>query len=226
MENTAREIVFESKQTKVNYRHLAQSEQAFIQQLAVYYVAWGYRFYVVGKIPDHKDPLKTDSRIIEKYDIAKSKFQRARQKAQGIASIQYLRFDRFFVIIATKGKHEFIAQEQNQIKDIRHTPLLFDNHSISSKLGKDGNFHASVSLEQNYYRDLKAYFLGISSSSHRSSSQIIKEINALPLCKFSPVRNKLFSLLRAINKNRKTQGLSQIKHEDLQLKRLSIKTFV
>jgi hypothetical protein len=36
---------------------------------------------------------------------------RARAKAQGRASMQYIRHDRFFVLIATKGNHEFFLEE-------------------------------------------------------------------------------------------------------------------
>ena len=49
------------------YRHVAASENAFVQQLAVAYINHGYWYYVTGSIPEHKDVQKVDEKLIEKY---------------------------------------------------------------------------------------------------------------------------------------------------------------
>ena len=38
------------------YRCVAQSVEAFVQQLAVAYISRGYWFYVTGRVPDRKNP--------------------------------------------------------------------------------------------------------------------------------------------------------------------------
>jgi len=65
------------------YRHIAASENAFVQQLAVAYINHGYWYYVTGNIPEHKDVEKVDRKLLEKYNIAISKWARARRKQQG-----------------------------------------------------------------------------------------------------------------------------------------------
>src|ERR1039457_4302668 len=112
------------------YQFVATSVAGFVQQLAVNYVARGYYFYVTGTIPEGKDPAKTDRKIIEQYGIDISKWARVRRRKEGKANIHYLRYERFYVIIATHGEHPFFAAERNQICDIRRQPLRFKNYAI------------------------------------------------------------------------------------------------
>src|SRR3954453_18591216 len=112
----------------MEYRCVATSLEGFIQQLAVAYIAHGYYFYVSGFIPEGKDPEAIDRKLLDKYGVRLSKFARYRRKALGQASIQYLRFERFFVLIATHGKHQFFWEEKDggeagRMKDIRRTPI-------------------------------------------------------------------------------------------------------
>ena len=86
----------------MTYRCVAASVAGFVQQLAVCYIARGYYFYVTGRIPEDKDPALTDEKIMSQYGIGVSKWVRARRKKEGCASVQYLRYGRFFVIIASR----------------------------------------------------------------------------------------------------------------------------
>lgn len=79
----------------MTYRCVAASVAGFIQQLAVAYVAHGYWFYVSGVVPDHKDPVDLDRKIIAQYGLNISKWTRARRKQAGLANVQYLRYGRF-----------------------------------------------------------------------------------------------------------------------------------
>ncbi len=47
---------------------------------------------------------------------------RSRQKRQGLALVQCLRFDRFFVLLATHGDHPFFAAEDDQVRDVSRPP--------------------------------------------------------------------------------------------------------
>ena len=104
------------------YRCVATSIEGFVQQLAVGYVAHGYWFYVSGWIPEDKDPRKTDAKLIERYGVAVSKWTRCRNKKAGLASVQYLRHGRSFVLLATHGQHPFFVQEPG-FRDIREKPV-------------------------------------------------------------------------------------------------------
>ena len=67
----------------MEYRWVAASSAGFVQQFAVCYVARGYWFYVTGRIPERKDPAKTDAKIISQCGLDVSKWTRARQKKAG-----------------------------------------------------------------------------------------------------------------------------------------------
>jgi hypothetical protein len=62
----------------MSYRCVATSVAGFIQQLAVGYIANGYYFYVAGVLPSHKSAERVDAKILAAYNIAISKWTRAR----------------------------------------------------------------------------------------------------------------------------------------------------
>jgi hypothetical protein len=143
----------------MNYRCEATSLAGFVQQLAVAYLANGYWFYVTGEIPAHKDPAKTDRKIIEQYGIGISKWARARRKKAGCANVQYLRLGHFYVILATRGKHSFFEREQRRLKDVRETPIKVGGYSISYRRARGGrSWHPSVRIQRDRYIELRAYF--------------------------------------------------------------------
>ena len=104
---------------------------AFVRQLAVSYVARGYWFYVTGTIPAHKDPRKTDAKIIRQYGIDMSKWTRWRRKKAGLANVRYLRHGHYFVIMATCGVHCFFESERESVQDIRRVPLSYAGYAVS-----------------------------------------------------------------------------------------------
>ena len=81
----------------------AASVDGLVQQVAVSYLRHGYWWFVTGTIPERKDPLEVDHNILTKYDIRKDWRFIADRKKRGIANLQYIRFGRFYVIMATKG---------------------------------------------------------------------------------------------------------------------------
>ena len=98
----------------MEYRCVATSVEGFVQQLAVAYITHGYWFYVAGRIPEGKDPTAVDVKLIDRYGIAISKWARARRKKQSLANMQYLRHERFFILLATKGRHDFFEREVDE----------------------------------------------------------------------------------------------------------------
>jgi hypothetical protein len=117
----------------MSYRCVATSVAGFIQQLAGGYINNGYYFYVAGVLPHNKPAEKADSKMIAAYDIAGAKWTRARRKRTGQANVQYLRCGRFYVIVATHGVHPFFSAEAKRLRDVRKTPILFQNYSIGCR---------------------------------------------------------------------------------------------
>jgi len=200
------------------YRCRAVSLAGFIQQLAVAYVAHGYWFYARGWIPIDKDPEAIDRKLIDRYGIDVSKWERARRKRAGLANLHYLRFGRTFVLIATHGQHWFFEAEAKAIRDIRRVPFKLGGYSVSFRNG-----HASVRIDQETYNRLKAYFLFL--APQRSAEHMAAEFRLLHLEPYAPVRRQLLNLFRAVNRVRRVAGLDAIPVACLGLRRKPVQPF-
>ena len=181
------------------YRCEATSINGFVRQLAVGYVAKGYWFYVRGYIKANKNPLEVDRRIVDDYGLNISKDQRYRRRA----NIQYLRYDRDFVIIATPGDccDRFFIQEgrTGAIRNINRTPVKFHGYAISYRSG-----HAHVEIEQTRYLELKSKFLYM--AVHRQAEAIEAEFRRIPLEPYGPVKLQLLNIWYQVNQARKKAG--------------------
>jgi hypothetical protein len=208
----------------MEYRYAATSVEGFVQQLAVAYVQHGYWFYVTGTIPTGKDPAAVDRKLADQYGLAISKWARARRKREGLANVHYLRCDRFFVLIATKGLHEFRQREARAIKDIRRVPITFAGYSIGCRRGMDRRWHASVRMHQNTYREHKAYLLEM--ASHRSARSMASALQrGLSFEPYAPIRRQSLNILRAVNRARATACLEPIPHSCLRFRRRIVQPF-
>lgn len=199
------------------YRCEATTIEGFIQQLAVGYVARGYVFYVTGWVPERKEPRAVDSQLVAKYGIDVSKWARARRKRAGYANLQYLRFERFFVLMATYGKHPFFELEARLIRDCRETPIKFGGYAVGST-GRN----ARVRIEREQYNLLKGYFSDL--ALRRSVSTLERMIQALPFEPYAAVYRQKWGLVRAVNEVRKAVGYEPIAPE-LRKKRRLVKPF-
>jgi hypothetical protein len=200
------------------YHCVAGSVEGFIQQLAVSYISHGYLFYVSGVVPDGKDPRRVDDKLIERYGIDISKWTRARRKTAGLASVQYLRCRRRFVLLATHGDHPFFLHEATTVRDLRRVPLKVFGYALSSKRG-----HAHVRIEREEFKRLKAYFS--QGALHRSASTIVAELQALPFEPYAPVRRQLLQLVRAINRVRRQRGFELLPYSVLRFRRRIVRPF-
>lgn len=199
------------------YRCEAASLEGFIQQLAASYLRHGYFFYVTGTIREGKDAREIDHRIIERYGLAISKFTRARRKKSGTASVQYLRHERFFILLATHGKHRFFDEEV-EIKDARETPIRYEGYSVSVRAGR-----SSVRIDRGTYLNLKAYFEDIAAK--RSVETLSKQLRGLPFSPYAPVRSQFFAILRSVNRARQVAGFEPVPRAAIRVRRAPVKTF-
>lgn len=207
----------------MEYRYLTTSVAGFVQQLAVAYITHGYWFYVMGEIPEGKDPLAVDRKLIDKYDVAISKWARSRRKKLGLANVQYLRHERTFILIATRGEHRFFEEEAGTIRDVRRQAIQFRGYSIGYKLGVDRKWHASVRIAPATYRRIKERLLAF--AVHASEEELAGEFRRLPFEPYAPVRRQLLNILRAVNGARRRAGFEPVAHSALRLRRRLVAPF-
>ena len=200
------------------YRCEATTLEGFVQQLAVGYISRGYWFYSAGFIPERKNPSVVDEKLIARYDIAMSKWARARRKQAGAASIQYLRFHRFFVLLATHGKHRFFEQEASNIRDVRRAPILVGGYSVSLRGGRP-----HVRIDREHYLRLKAYFA--EAALRRSPERLRAELAALPFEPYAPIRSQYCAIFRLMNRERQQAGLPLVSTSLPRLKRRIYRPF-
>ncbi|WP_145248751.1 hypothetical protein [Aeoliella mucimassa] len=216
------------------YKCEATTLEGFIQQLAVGYVARRYFFYVSGRVPKRLTPQEHDARLLDKYGVAISKWSRYRRtKRTGpggrpLANVQYIRYRDFWVLLSTAGYHRFFQEHVQlapgglatirQYQDVRQTPVVFGGYTI----GHNGK--ASVRLSRRAYRELKEQFLQVACL-HRTTDRLEQEFRRSPFESYGGVTRQMFALLKAVNKARKTAGLSPVPRSCVRVKRKAVKPF-
>jgi hypothetical protein len=205
------------------YRAVTSTVEGFVQQVAVNLLPHGYRFYVTGQIPAHKDPATVDAKLIERYGLDVSKWARARRKKNGQARVQYLRHGRFFLLIATEGEHAFFTSE-TATRDVRRAPLQCFGYSIGCYQRPGGSWHPSVRIAAKVFEKLKAEFQ--EAALRRSADELGTGIHSLPFAPFAPVRAQCFTLLRLVNQRRKRAGLPLVGADCVRRRRRPVAVFV
>jgi hypothetical protein len=214
----------------MQYRCVASSPEGLVQQVAVCYLRHGYWYYVAGWIRPGKDPEEVDRKLIEKYQIAISERTRAHRKRRGLANMQYIRYQRFFLLLATDGHHQFKQEERDEIRDCRRVPIKFEGYSISYRRsgltpagGSSPKWHSCVRIDPWTYRELKSFFLN--RACHRVADNLAADFARVPYTRFAPVRRQLLTILRAVNDARDRQGYKRLSHKVLQLRRQIVRPF-
>ena len=220
----------------MEYRHEATSIEGFVQMLASNYLPHGYWFYVTGRVPDGKKAELIDEKILTKYGIELSRQQRSRRKLQGFANLHYLRYQEFFVILASHGKHPFFEAEATSVRDIRKIPLQFKGYSLSVKRGgflkreegeeeatADKRHRVRVIISREAFRNLTAYLLDI--ATHRSAETLRWEFWNQPYEPYAPIRKQLLKLLRAVNNKRQSMGYEKLPTDCIRYRRNIVKPF-
>lgn len=220
----------------MEYRYKAKSVEGFVQMLASNYLPHGYWFYVTGKLPPEKSATALDAKILSKYEVSLSRQQRARRKLKGMANLHYLRFENFFVLLATHGTHSFFEAEAKSIRDIRKTPLKFRGYSLRVRKGGflkkeqgeeqarvDPRFRVRVMIAKPEYANLTAYLLDL--AAHRSIEALEKVLWNLPFEPYAPIRKQLLRVLRSVNKKRAAMGYEKLSPECIRYRRAIVKPF-
>jgi hypothetical protein len=213
------------------YRCEATSLKGFVQQIACVYLRHGYHWFVQGRIKEGKDPYEVDAKLIAKYRIDISESTRWRRKKLGKANMQYLRYGHDFVLMATKGRHQFYDLEANSIRWAGKYSMKFHGYSISYRPGgrtrsgeKDPRWHSHVQIEWRRYKEFKAMFEGL--ACRRSAKQLAQMFYEFPFEPYAPIRRQMFSILKVVNSARRSNRFGVVPCEVLPLKKYSVKVFV
>lgn len=196
----------------------ATSVEGFIQQLAVCYVRTGHWFYVSGRVPDGKDPRAVDEKLIARYGIDCSRWERCRRKRGGRASVHYLRLGRSFVLLATHGHHRFFDEEGAGVRDARRCPIRVAGYAVSYRGG-----HPHVRIEEREYLRMKAAFVEL--ATRRPVERLEAALASLPFEPYAPVRRQLLAIVRAVNRRRGAAGLEPVSPRCLRFLRRIVKPF-
>lgn len=220
----------------MEYKYEVTSLVGFLQRVATHLLPKGYFFFVQGTLPDGKSPAALDAKLLSKYDVEKTEGARRWRKSQGLGNVQYVRFQRSWILLVTHGDHAIREGEGDNLKDVRRVPLRVGDYAVYVKRGNylrrhagdeqatpDGKWRVRVLIAREPYRELCAYFLSI--ACHRQADGLAKELFALPYEPYAPVRKQLLKLLRLINAKRQASGYSKVPSSCLRFKRVIVKSF-
>ena len=214
----------------MKYLCKTSSLEGFVQQIACNYLPHGYWFYVTGYVPDGKSSHDVDAKLVGKYGIDVSRSTRSRKKLAGNANLHYVRHERFFVLLATKGRHAFFEEEQTSIRDIREIPIQYGGYSISYRRGgrlrngkPDPKWHSHVAIARGPYKNLEAYYLDM--APRRSAEWMAQEFYQFPFEPYAPIRRQMLNLLRKVNRVRQRAGMPILPPDILPLRRRVVKPF-
>ncbi|TWU21414.1 hypothetical protein [Bythopirellula polymerisocia] len=220
----------------MEYQYEVTSLVGYLQRVATHLLPKGYYFFVQGLVPADKNPPVLDAKLLAKYDVAKTEGARRWRKSQGLGNVQYVRFQRAWILLATHGDHPIREGERTNLKDVRRMPIRIGDYSITVKRGNylkkrspedpprvDGKWRVRVLIARDAYRELSAYFLSI--ACHRRAEALAEELYILPYVPYAPVRKQLLKLLRLINAKRQAAGYAKIPPSCLRFKREIVRSF-
>lgn len=211
----------------VPYSYEARSVEAFVAQV-VRYVSSGHYFYIRCRIPDGKDVHAVDEKILKLYEVRRPRWQRKRRNLKASAGIHYLRHDRLFVLMLTKGRHEaFYRDHGTSVLDIRRTALKAFGYSIRWGLSERQKRHrVFVRLDKATYRKVKGHMLGLCRcDGHRTKESMEAEFRRIPFQLYGPVREQLYAIAKAVNRARRRAGFSAIDYSCISNKLQVTKVF-
>lgn len=218
------------------YQYKVTSIEGAIQLIAASYLRHGFYWYVTGCIPEGKRADVIDAKLLEKYQIDVSEWERRRRKKAGLANVHYLRVNNWFIILVSDGHHKIKQPsrdggEKESIRDARRCPIKIGGYSVSyrragvQETGERGEkFCAHVRIDSEKYAQLKAYFTSL--ATHRTAENLSHEFKTLPFARYAPIRRQLLDLARMVNNKRKPHGFDPISYSSLGLRRTPVKVYL
>ena len=230
-----------------HFDYVATSREGFIQQIVSGWVRNGYYFYVQGEVPEGKDPTRLDEKFLFQYPIRMSAGKRYSRKKRGLVNVAYLRFDRHWIMLATKGKkgsgEGFLDWHRTEGRNVRNCragqPIKFFGYSISYVRGgyvlnrekqdsdgpaeRDFKHRVRVQISREAFAELKRTMLA--RSRDRSEDWFREMFWNQPYEPYAPVRKQLLDVLRQVNSKRKAAGMSKIPTDVIRYQQRKVKVF-
>jgi len=203
------------KQAK--YQYVATTLPGFVQQVAVHYIRWGYYYYTTGVVQHPKTPEAFDKKMLDQYGIYCSKDTRYRQKLRGEARVQYLRYKRLWILMATEGRHPVHLAEAKSFKKCDKYPIYVFGYSISYKAG-----HPHVRIRDYDFAHEREYLLKCAPA---KKEWLEAKFRSLKWQNYGPVVIQIRRLINLVNDERKRRGLEPIDKTCRVFKRRSVKVF-
>jgi hypothetical protein len=195
------------------YRYETKNIDGFLSQLVRYIANGGHYFYIRVRVPEGKDPNAIAEKLLDRYDIRKSRWQRKRRHLKESASIHLLLYQELIVIILTKGQHEkFYQDHHSQVQDIRRTALKVFGYTVRHSFSEiEKRQKVFIRLDAKTYRKVMAHMLTIGVwDSYRDKTALEREFNRLPYQPYGPVFAQLCVIAKQVNKVRRRRGFDAI----------------
>jgi hypothetical protein len=130
------------------YQCVATTSHGAVRMLATHYLPHGYRFFVQGSVKPGRHLAQFDALMEAKFRYALSRSARNRRKNArgpgglplGLGNVHYIRFDRSWVLIATKGTHRFFEEHTKRdrfglvqaayFRDVHRDPIFLHVYSL------------------------------------------------------------------------------------------------
>lgn len=197
------------------YRYECASIEGLVQRVVVL-AQKGHLYFVQGTVPEQKSCEALDEKFLAKYDLRKTRRQRAYRKQLGLPNGHYFRHGRAWVSMATSREFFLEVDARESVLDLRETPIRVGGYSIS--LRRDGSarrrgehrYRASVRLDRETYVELRAYFEDL--AVHRSKEWLTAEVWNLSTRwqSYAPVYRQFRAILNRANGRRKEAGFDPV----------------
>jgi hypothetical protein len=199
------------------YHCVARNTDEFLHQLTRL-VGNGHYFYFSHLLDDQHDPTRLDQKIVDQWKLDVPYWKRTAKYRRGLPSIHYLRYGRFYVLLASKGRldgesHPFFVEYP--LMDIRRHSLHCFGYGVRYALSRaTGKRQIFVRLEKEARQHLRTDLVRkCTSQRYGSRDALEEEVRTLPYQWYQPVRTQLKTILREVNKVRRRSGLSQIRFD-------------
>ena len=203
-------------------RCVAASPEAFVRQIVASYLPNGYHYYVAGHVPDRdmNRPERVDQVLSAKYGTCVSKSVRSNLRRGGVASIRYLRHDRFWLLIGTDGKRG-LGQHHAYVHHFGRRPLTFHGYAVRLIDNKP-----MVYVDRFEFRHIKQTLMSLCCSGrYRDQRYMAATIrNLFPFEPYAGVLEQFIRLIRQINQRRSSQKFQRVPLSMVTLRTTSTRT--
>ena len=230
-----------------HFDYIATTRTGFIQQIVSGWVRNGYYFYVQGEVPEGKDPRRLDEKLLHRYPIEMTAGRRFSRKRRGLANVAYLRCERHWIMLATRGGFEegkgylnWFEVEGRNVKNCRRgQPIQVFGYSVSYVPGgyvlgrnkgnpsgppeRDYKYRVRVQISKAAFAELKAHL--VRNARSRREEWFREQFWNVPFEPYAPVRQQLLEVLRQVNAARSAAGLVKLSPEIIRYRREPVKVF-